>query len=113
MVTFDFSRFITDDTDFNVANMKLAYNKDIPDSEIRIKKLIADPIKVWIWLIPDRKKWTLNEQYPIEGRPAEAAVLIRSAVINCLKTIIQPENRFSYTTKHKKNANYENLLSMQ
>jgi uncharacterized protein (DUF2461 family) len=30
------SRFITDDT-FNVANMKLAYNKDILDSEIRIK----------------------------------------------------------------------------
>jgi hypothetical protein len=25
--TFDFSRFITDDTGFNVANMKLAYNK--------------------------------------------------------------------------------------
>jgi hypothetical protein len=24
---------------------------------------------------------SLNEQYPIEGRPAEAAVLIRSAVI--------------------------------
>jgi hypothetical protein len=40
--TFDF-RFITDDTGFNVANMKLAYNKDILDSEIRIKKkLIAD-----------------------------------------------------------------------
>jgi hypothetical protein len=36
------SRFITDDTGFNVANMKLAYNKDILDSEIRIKKLIAD-----------------------------------------------------------------------
>jgi hypothetical protein len=35
--TFDFSRFITDDTGFNVANMKLAYNKDILDSEIRIK----------------------------------------------------------------------------
>jgi hypothetical protein len=31
------SRFITDDTGFNVANMKLAYNKDILDSEIRIK----------------------------------------------------------------------------
>jgi hypothetical protein len=31
--TFDFSRFITDDTGFNVANMKLAYNKDILDSE--------------------------------------------------------------------------------
>jgi hypothetical protein len=31
------SRFITDDTGFNVANMKLAYNKDI--SEIRIKKV--------------------------------------------------------------------------
>jgi hypothetical protein len=39
MVTFDFSRFITDDTGFNVANMKLAYNKDILDSEIRIKKV--------------------------------------------------------------------------
>jgi hypothetical protein len=37
--TFDFSRFITDDTGFNVANMKLAYNKDILDSEIRIKKV--------------------------------------------------------------------------
>jgi hypothetical protein len=35
--TFDFSRFITDDTGFNVANI-LAYNKDILDSEIRIKK---------------------------------------------------------------------------
>jgi hypothetical protein len=34
--TFDFSRFITDDTGFNVANM-MAYNKDILDSEIRIK----------------------------------------------------------------------------
>jgi hypothetical protein len=36
--TFDFSRFITDDTGFNVANM-VAYNKDILDSEIRIKKV--------------------------------------------------------------------------
>jgi hypothetical protein len=44
-------------------------------------------------LIPDRKVDSLNEQYPIEGRPAEAAVLIRSAVIKLelKKTIIQPE----------------------
>jgi hypothetical protein len=48
---------------------------------------------------------SLNEQYPIEGRPAEAAVLIRSAVIKlerAKKTIIQPEKIDSYTTKHKK-----------
>jgi hypothetical protein len=76
------SRFITDDTGFNVANMKLAYNKDILDSEIRIKKLIADSNQQSMDLVNTRqKKWTLNEQYPIEGRPAEAAVLIRSAVI--------------------------------
>jgi hypothetical protein len=75
--TFD-SRFITDDTGFNVANMKLAYNKDIPDSEIRIKKLILKSTKYGILLIPDRKVDLLNEQYPIEGRSAEAAVLIRS-----------------------------------
>jgi hypothetical protein len=40
-----------------------------------------------------KKKDSLNEQYP-EGRPAEAAVLIRSAVIKlerAKKTIIQPE----------------------
>jgi hypothetical protein len=78
--TFDFSRFITDDTGFNVANMKLAYNKDILDSEIRM--LIADSNQQSMDLVNTRqKKWTLNEQYPIEGRPAEAAVLIRSAVI--------------------------------
>jgi hypothetical protein len=65
-------------------------------------------------LIPDRKKWTLNEQYPIEGRPAEAAVLIRSAVIKlerAKRQLFNLKNRFSYTTKHKKiHANYENLL---
>jgi hypothetical protein len=60
----------------------MAYNKDILDSEIRIKKIDSIQInKVWILLIPDRKVDSLNEQYPIEGRPAEAAVLIRSAVI--------------------------------
>jgi hypothetical protein len=81
--TFDFSRFITDDTGFNVANMKLAYNKDILDSEIRIKKLIADSNQQSMDLVNTRQKKvdSLNEQYPIEGRPAEAAVLIRSAVI--------------------------------
>jgi hypothetical protein len=35
--TFDFSRL--SQTILNVANMKLAYNKDILDSEIRIKKV--------------------------------------------------------------------------
>jgi hypothetical protein len=44
-------------------------------------------------LIPDRKKWTLNEQYPIEGRPAEAAVLIRSAVIK-----LERELKDNYST---------------
>jgi hypothetical protein len=58
--TFDFSRFITDDTGFNVANMKLAYNKDILDSEIRIKKLIADSNQQSMDLVNTRqKKWTL------------------------------------------------------
>jgi hypothetical protein len=58
---------------------------------------------------------SLNEQYPIEGRPAEAAVLIRSAVIKlerAKRQLFNLKNRFSYTTKHKKiHANYENLLS--
>jgi hypothetical protein len=54
------SRFITDDTGFNVANMKLAYNKDILDSEIRIKKLIADSNQQSMDLVNTRqKKWTL------------------------------------------------------
>jgi hypothetical protein len=53
------SRFITDDTGFNVANMKLAYNKDILDSEIRIKK-IADSNQQSMDLVNTRqKKWTL------------------------------------------------------
>jgi hypothetical protein len=34
--TFDFSRFITDDTGFNVANMKLAYNKDIRNKNKKV-----------------------------------------------------------------------------
>jgi hypothetical protein len=54
--TFDFSRFITDDTGFNVANMKLAYNKDILDSEIRIKKLIADSNQQSMDLVNTRQK---------------------------------------------------------
>jgi hypothetical protein len=44
-------------------------------------------------LIPDRKVDSLNEQYP-RRKAAEAAVLIRSAVIKlerAKKTIIQPE----------------------
>jgi hypothetical protein len=40
-----------------------------------------------------QKKWTLNEQYPIEGRPAEAAVLIRSAVIK-----LERELKDNYST---------------
>jgi hypothetical protein len=57
--TFDFSRFITDDTGFNVANM-VAYNKDILDSEIRIKKLIADSNQQSMDLVTRQtEKWTL------------------------------------------------------
>jgi hypothetical protein len=53
--------------------MKLAYNKDILDSEIRIKKLIADSNQQSMDLVNTRQKKvdSLNEQYPIEGRPAE------------------------------------------
>jgi hypothetical protein len=40
--------------------MKLAYNKDILDSEIRIKKLIADSNQQSMDLVNTRqKKWTL------------------------------------------------------
>jgi hypothetical protein len=42
---------------------------------------------------------------PIEGRPAEAAVLIRSAVIKLERVkrqLFNLKNRFSYTTKHKR-----------
>jgi hypothetical protein len=52
-----------------------------------------------------KKVDSLNEQYPIEGRPAEAAVLIRSAVIKlerAKRQLFNLKNRFSYTTKHKK-----------
>jgi hypothetical protein len=57
MRTFDFSRFITDDTGFNA---NIAYNKDILDSEIRIKKLIADSNQQSMDLVNTRqKKWTL------------------------------------------------------
>jgi hypothetical protein len=52
-----------------------------------------------------KKVDSLNEQYPIEGRPAEAAVLIRSAVIKLEKLkrqLFNLKNRFSYTTKHKR-----------
>jgi hypothetical protein len=51
-----------------------------------------------------KKKDSLNEQYP-EGRPAEAAVLIRSAVIKlerAKRQLFNLKNRFSYTTKHKR-----------
>jgi hypothetical protein len=52
------------------------------DPEISIKKLIADSNQQSMDLVNTRQKSTpLNEQYPIEGRSAEAAVLIRSAVI--------------------------------
>jgi hypothetical protein len=39
--------------------MKLAYNKDILDSEIRIKKLIADSNQQSMDLVKTEKKWTL------------------------------------------------------
>jgi hypothetical protein len=57
---------------------------------------------------------SLNEQYPIEG-PAEAAVLIRSAVIKlerAKRQLFNLKNRFSYTTKHKRfMPTTRNLLS--
>jgi hypothetical protein len=55
---------------------------------------------------------SLNEQYPIEGRPAEAAVLIRSAVIKlerAKRQLFNLKNRFSYTTKHKKDSQLREL----
>jgi hypothetical protein len=86
--------------------MKLAYNKDILDSEIRIKKkLIADSNQQSMDLVNTRQKSGLFKRaVSYRRRPAEAAVLIRSAVIKlerAKKTIIQPE-KFSYTTKHKR-----------
>jgi hypothetical protein len=58
---------------------------------------------------------SLNEQYPIEGRAAEAAVLIRSAVIKlerAKRQLFNLKNRSLIRQSTKKiHANYENLLS--
>jgi hypothetical protein len=62
--------------------MKLAYNKDILDSEIRIKKLIADSNQQSMDLVNTRQKSGLFKRaVSYRRKAAEAAVLIRSAVI--------------------------------
>jgi hypothetical protein len=64
-------------------------------------------------LIPDRKSGLFKRAVSYR-RPAEAAVLIRSAVIKlerAKRQLFNLKNRFLSKHKKKIHANYENLLS--